>query len=375
MVVSNFNSCCFSLVRAYSLQRPTARLHSLGGMSTSPLLYRRHRVTTLTADGNSNNENTHKAPDDDIVSSFLNPNNTRDQVFSAISHDGGIKVTAVTARNLLNDLMLQHHLSPVSADALGRTVLCSLLLANGIQDEQILQLSLSTPTGLLRGVVAVCNGRGHVRGYVGTPQLGDAVPRAQAYGTGAVLQVVQNHPSWPRPYNGITALMDDVDSTVGRYLAQSEQRSCALAAATTVRGFLCTAAGGYLIEQLPGVLEEEQVQVEENLQKLVALDGGDRLPTNLLLQGQTPYDIASIVLEGMGMRAMNQVEPVLKCNCSEERLLRSLRLLPRDEVEDILIKEEKIEARCEFCGTVYRMGPEEVREKLAAAATPDDGQE
>ena len=39
-------------------------------------------------------------------------------------------------------------------------------------------------------------------------------------------------------------------------MAESEQRSCALAAATSINGILCTAAGGYLIEQLPDATEE-----------------------------------------------------------------------------------------------------------------------
>lgn len=74
---------------------------------------------------------------------------------------------------------------------------------------------------------------------------------------------------------------------VGAYLAESEQRSCALAAATSINGILCTAAGGYLIEQLPFADEEAMETVSKNLAKLVEMDGGDKLPTNLLLSGKT----------------------------------------------------------------------------------------
>jgi molecular chaperone Hsp33 len=48
---------------------------------------------------------------------YRNRNNIRDQVFSAISADGGIKVTAVTARNLLNDMMMKHTLTEVPTGA------------------------------------------------------------------------------------------------------------------------------------------------------------------------------------------------------------------------------------------------------------------
>ena len=67
-------------------------------------------------------------------------------------------------------------------------------------------------------------------------------------------------------------------------MAESEQRSCALAAAVSVKGILCTSAGGYLIEQLPDVDPDVVKQVEMNLAKLVEMDGTGNLPTGLLLQ-------------------------------------------------------------------------------------------
>lgn len=80
---------------------------------------------------------------DEMLTPYQNKNNIRDQVFSAISKDGGIKVTAATVRNLVNDMMIQHTLTPVCADGLGRTITCALLMANGIQDEQVVQITMN----------------------------------------------------------------------------------------------------------------------------------------------------------------------------------------------------------------------------------------
>lgn len=79
-------------------------------------------------------------------------------------------------------------------------------------------------------------------------------------------------------------------------MAESEQRSCALAAAVSVKGILCTSAGGYLIEQLPGVEPDVVKQVERNLANLVAMDGTRNMPTGLLLQvRQTIHSSATII--------------------------------------------------------------------------------
>ena len=125
---------------------------------------------------------------------------------------------------MINDLSMQHTLSPVPMDALGRAVSCGLLMSNGMQDEQTVQITMNGD-GPIRGVVAIVSGSGQVRGYVGSPGLGEM--RIQdAIGKGFV-QIVKNHPEWPRPYNGITSIRHrDVDRDIGIYLAESEHRSC-----------------------------------------------------------------------------------------------------------------------------------------------------
>ena len=74
---------------------------------------------------------------------FANKNNVRDQCISALSGDGSIKVTVATIRNIINDMSLQHTMTPVPTDALGRTVTCGLLMANGMQDEQTVQITMN----------------------------------------------------------------------------------------------------------------------------------------------------------------------------------------------------------------------------------------
>jgi molecular chaperone Hsp33 len=299
---------------------------------------------------------------------YSNKNNLDDQVFSAMSADGGLKVTVATIRNLLNEFMIQHTMNPIPGDALGRATLCAMLASNGMQEEQMFQLTMKGD-GPLRGCCAIVTGLGEARGYVGSPSLGDDFTLTEAIGKGTV-QVVKNHPDWPRPYNGITEIKHgDIDRDVGLYLAESEQRSCALAAATSWNGILCTAAGGYLVERLPDCSPETMSHMERNLAKLVAMNGedGEALPTNLMLEGKTPVDIAEILLDGLGMEPLGQLEPKPKCPCSEDKLVRSLLLLPRAEVDSILKDEGKVEARCQFCGAVYTMGPEQVEERLNAA--------
>lgn len=74
--------------------------------------------------------------------------------------------------------------------------------------------------GPIRGLVALSTGTGEVRGYVGSPMLGE-MKLTEAVGLGTV-QVVKNHPSWPNPYNGITAIRSgDIDLDIGKSLIKN----------------------------------------------------------------------------------------------------------------------------------------------------------
>jgi len=220
--------------------------------------------------------------------------------------------------------------------------------------------------------VAISTGKAEVRGYIGNSML-NGFSLVDAVGKGTV-QVVKNHPDWPNPYNGITEIRrGDIDTDIGLYLAESEQRSCALAAGTLISGILCKSAGGYLVEQLPGCDKQGTLVkcIEQNLADLVAQDASESPPSNLFVSGITPLDMISRIFQGSEWTILGEMEPVYKCSCNSDRLLRSLRLLPKEEVIQIIAEQGMIEARCHFCGHVYTMEPDEMMNKLQEVESID----
>ena len=140
--------------------------------------------TTLRPSSILHHMSTDSAPPD-ALSRFQNPNNNADQIFSALSSDGTLKVTTCTIRNLLNEMMLQHNMNPIPADALGRATMCALLASSGMQPEQMFQLSVKGD-GALRGCTVIVNGKGEAKGFVGCPELSDDFTLQDAVGKGTV---------------------------------------------------------------------------------------------------------------------------------------------------------------------------------------------
>ncbi|EOD12727.1 hypothetical protein EMIHUDRAFT_247328 [Emiliania huxleyi CCMP1516] len=176
------------------------------------------------------------------------------------------------------------------------------------------------------------------------------------------------------------ALALGIPEDINYFLLESEQRQGALAAGVFVSpvaaggaaegreesgelqppaadappsaGVRVDAGGGWYVQLLPFAAEESIVRLEENIAKLAS-----RSPTSLVREGLGPREIVDLLLDGL--------EPVF-ADDKPARVLRTMALIPREELEEMLTSNEVIEAKCEFCGTLYRSTPEELREKLEA---------
>jgi len=110
----------FLLVRSFSLTLSSSlgrcRSSNSVGLRPSSLTFRRDHHLRLSSKGSKESDSSkakekvaeYKQSLASITSlkEYDNPSNRNDQVFSAISDCGSVKITACTARNVINDLMI-----------------------------------------------------------------------------------------------------------------------------------------------------------------------------------------------------------------------------------------------------------------------------
>ena len=82
-----------------------------------------------------------------------------------------IRGTPAPVRLYSQDALVRQDLRPLAADALGRVMVCTMLMAGGLKDRETFQLTFSG-NGPLGGVVAISDGEGGVRGYVSNGKVG-----------------------------------------------------------------------------------------------------------------------------------------------------------------------------------------------------------
>ncbi|MEA2491487.1 MAG: molecular chaperone Hsp33 [Acidobacteriota bacterium] len=255
-----------------------------------------------------------------------------------------------TAREILD-------LAPVAADALGRAMTGSLLLARllakDVRNQYVtLRFDGSGPLGT---VIADATIAGHVRGYVANPVPDDPLlDVSAAIGTGK-LTVIRGIPPSGKPYTSQLLLEGTgIAQDLTRYLMSSEQIASAVLLGVFNRRDGVAAAGGMVIQAFPHTTDESIARMEKILREAPSL--------STLLEKLPIEEAVATVLEGVDYRQMdggNSIPVSYTCSCNHERALAPLTLFPRQELDD-MIAEGGTEVKCQFCGRKYTFTAEDL---------------
>jgi len=308
-----------------------------------------------------------------------------DELVGMVADNGEVSFRAVVATGLVKGATNMQRTAPVCSAALGRTLICALLLSSGKKDGEMygeegretLQIDIRGD-GPIKQVFAVADGQGEVRGYTAEPQVHLPVNAkgkldvSAAVGTTGFITVVRNNILWKTPYTGITSIVSgEIAEDMAHYLTESEQTPSALGAGVLVNVDQdeVTAAGGWLVQMLPGASEETISQVEANIFAL------QKSPTQLISSGKTAMDICLALSAGLREQELiptYTVKPRFTCKCSMEKVYRTVALIPKVELEQILLDTGFIEVRCEFCKREYKLQGAELEEAYAISQAGKD---
>jgi molecular chaperone Hsp33 len=125
------------------------------------------------------------------------------------------------------------------------------------------------------------------------------------------------------------------------------------------------AAGGLMVQALPGADDAALEQIENNLATLGPI-------SQLIQQGMDGQAILEKIFAGMEVE-LNLYEPLeltFRCQCSRERVTTALISLGVEELTDIL-KDEQAELCCHFCAEKYQFNKEELQELIESIKQQD----
>lgn len=292
----------------------------------------------------------------------------QDYLVRATALDERVRAFALNATGVVRELQRRHDTHPAVTAALGRTAMGALLLSAATlkEEDQVLTIDVRGD-GPVRRVLATANGRGEVRGLVGNPHA-HADSRNGKLNVGGVVGTegylaVTRDLGMRETYRGMVELISgEIGEDLAYYMAKSEQTPSAVGIGVFVLPDLnVAAAGGYLVQLLPGLSDDEIGGIE---QRIAALPH----PTALLRDGVTPEQILERIFpEGFSFGGRQPVS--FHCPCSRERFESAIVSLGEDEVRRIIEEEKQpfTEVVCHFCNQAYHFSPDEMQSILDAS--------
>lgn len=269
----------------------------------------------------------------------------------------GVRIYAITTKNLVQEAADRHHTSHLATAALGRAMSGALMLAATMKDGERILLKLKGD-GPMGEIVAEAQGTS-VRGYVGEPDVFMPLKNgkldiggALGQGTITLTRYLQNGES----FTGHAELADgEIATDITNYLYMSEQTPSSVALGVLVdKEGKVLAAGGYFIQAMPGCDEE----VLEKLGNNVAVTP---YVTQLLELGYTPEKIIEILARGLEFDIKESMPVKFSCGCSKDKILNLLAALSQDDI-DYLTEQPDTEVHCQYCNKVYHFSSEELKQ-------------
>jgi molecular chaperone Hsp33 len=295
--------------------------------------------------------------------------NERNYLVRATAMGERVRAFALDATGAVAELQRRHDTYPAVSAALGRTAMGALLLAAAsLKEEDQLLTAEVRGGGPVGRILATANGRGEVRGTVTNPHVhADSVNGklnvAGVVGTSGYLSVTKDL-GMRETYSGMVELQSgEIGDDFAYYLLKSEQTASAVGIGVFVdRDGSIQAAGGYLLQLLGGLSDDEITAIEEAIRALPH-------PTQLILQGTTPEQILERIFPG-GFELLDRQPVGFACPCSRERFEAAIVSLGPAEIERIIEEEDQpaTEVVCHFCNERYHFTPGEMEGILRLAS-------
>lgn len=284
-----------------------------------------------------------------------------DYIVRATAADDAIRAFAINSKDIVQTARDNHNTSPIATAALGRMLSAGAMMGVMMKGEDDLLTLQVLGSGPIHGITVTANARGEVKGFANETQI-DLPPNAQgklnvggAVGVG-ILRVIKDM-GLKEPYVGTVPIQTgEIAEDLTYYFASSEQvpSSVGLGVLVDVDGSVLQ-AGGFIIQLMPFASDEVVEKLENNIKELDSV-------TNMLSAGMTPENILETVLAGLDVKFLETTGAKFVCDCSAERVERSLIALGDEDVADIIADGKPIEIKCQFCNKAYEYTVEELIE-------------
>lgn len=290
-----------------------------------------------------------------------------DKIVRAMAQNGDIRIIAAITTELVGEGVRIHNCAPTAAAALGRMLTAGSLMGSMLKSESDSLTIKISGGGEAQGVIVTSYSDGHVKGYIGNPQV-DLPPNEKgkldvggAIGKNGNLFIIRDM-GLKEPYVGqVPIYTGEIGDDLAYYYTVSEQTPSAVGLGVLVdKDLSISAAGGFIIQMMPGANELVADLITYRLQEIPSI-------TEMISKGMSIEEILNFIFDDMDLKILESMEPSYKCDCSKERVERAFISIGEKDLQELYDEGKEEELKCHFCNKSYKFTTEYIGELLQAA--------
>lgn len=280
-----------------------------------------------------------------------------DYIVRALAFNDSVRIYAIRGTNLVNYAQEIHQTLPSATAALGRTLLVGAMMGAMLKGNEKLTIRIKGD-GPVGEILVDARANGNVRGYVSHPLVHFQYPNgklnvAKTVGTTGELQVIKDVGLKDYYVSSVELISGELGEDFTYYFAKSEQVPSAVGVGVLVEtDNRVRAAGGFILQLLPGAPEQVIGEIEAKLSSIKPV-------SEMIDEGYTPEQIIA-ALAGSDHKIISSQPVEYFCDCSKERFGTSLKTIGKESLTEIIEEDEQAEVVCHFCNTKYHFTKEEL---------------
>ncbi|MEK4862830.1 redox-regulated molecular chaperone HslO [Bacillus sp. FSL E2-8895] len=283
----------------------------------------------------------------------------KDYLVKALAFNGEVRAYSVRTTNTVSEAQKRHDTWRTASAALGRSLTAGTMMGAMLKGEQKLTIKIEG-NGPIGPILVDAHANGDVRGYVTNPHVDfegteqGKLRVYQAVGTEGFVTVIKDI-GMREPFIGQSPIVSgELGEDFTYYFAVSEQTPSSVGVGVLVNGDdSVLAAGGFILQIMPGAQEETISFIEERLQQIPPV-------SQLIEQGLSPEELLYEVLGEDKVKVLETMDVQFNCTCSRERIESVLISLGKAELEQIRAEEEETEVHCHFCNERHKFAKEDI---------------
>lgn len=282
---------------------------------------------------------------------------------------GQARAILIESTNLVQRAKDIHHLSRTATAALGRTLTMAAIMGSMLKNDTDSVTAQINGGGPIGTVLAVAHGDCSVKGYVDNPdvdlpRVGKKLPVGPAVGKDGKLTVIRDL-HLKEPYVGqVNLVSGEIAEDFAMYFTASEQTPSLVSLGVLVSDEKVEAAGGLLIQLMPGAIEAAIASIENS--------AGMFMDISATMREYHLKDSVQQLLLHLEPEVLEERTPVYRCDCSRERIERMLVTLGKDELTDMIDTQHGAKVDCHFCNRRYEFSEEDLKILLTAATAREE---